>query len=155
MLSILKRSQKGFTLIEMLVVIAIISILIGIGVNTFTVAQKKARDVRRKADITNIKKALVAYGLDKNNDFRCASPLATCTSLATLGLATTYIPVVPKDPSTGNDYLFSGTNGNFKLQATLENTGDPDKAPVAAVGATNCTVAVTATDYFYCQSGDQ
>lgn len=73
----------------MLVVIAIISILIGIGVNTFTIAQKKARDTKRKADLANIQKALIAYGIDHNGSY-CPGAAATCTVLSvTPGFLTT------------------------------------------------------------------
>lgn len=51
-------SKKGFTLIELLVVIAIIGILATIIVASFTSAQQRGRDARRKADLDAVKKAL-------------------------------------------------------------------------------------------------
>jgi type IV pilus assembly protein PilA len=53
-------NQKGFTLVELLVVITIIAILSVIGVTIFSGVQKNARDTRRKADIDSIAKALEA-----------------------------------------------------------------------------------------------
>lgn len=53
-------SKKGFTLVELLVVVAIIAILSVIGLTIFTSAQANARDARRKADVDAIAKALEA-----------------------------------------------------------------------------------------------
>lgn len=50
--------QKGFTLVELLVVVAIIAILSVIGLTIFTSAQSNARDARRKSDVDAIAKAL-------------------------------------------------------------------------------------------------
>jgi len=50
--------KKGFTLIELLVVISIIGILISLGAVSFTTAQKKSRDTRRKSDMKQIQTAL-------------------------------------------------------------------------------------------------
>lgn len=57
--------QKGFTLIELIVVVAIIGILASISVISVTRQQKKARDARRKGDITNINTAMQSYIVDK------------------------------------------------------------------------------------------
>lgn len=51
---------KGFTLVELLVVVAIIAILSVIGLTIFTSAQTNARDARRKSDIDAIAAALEA-----------------------------------------------------------------------------------------------
>lgn len=50
----LKKSQSGFTIIELLIVIAIIAILAGLVLNNFQGAQAKARDTQRVTDINNL-----------------------------------------------------------------------------------------------------
>jgi len=56
--------KNGFTLIELLVVIAIMSILTIITVSQFGTAQKRSRDVARKADLNSLSKALLNYYAD-------------------------------------------------------------------------------------------
>lgn len=146
-------NKKGFTLIEMLVVIAIISILIGIGINTFTIAQKKARDVRRKADLRSYQTALELYKQDTG--LYPASPTGWVYAHG-LVLAP-YLNQNPKDPKDdqngcfdyaagGNggaiacweySYYDCGTRQQYFLGAHLENTGDPQAGVAAGSGA--CT----------------
>ena len=52
-----KKSQ-GFTLVELLTTIAIISLLATLAITAFGSAKEKARDVPRLADVRNIKKGL-------------------------------------------------------------------------------------------------
>ncbi len=56
-----KFKQKGFTMIELLVVISIIGLLASIVLVSFPGAMKSARDARRKSDISQIKTALEVY----------------------------------------------------------------------------------------------
>lgn len=58
------HKKSGFTLIELLVVISIIGILASFIVASFTSAQKKARDSKRKADLDAVKKALTLASND-------------------------------------------------------------------------------------------
>ncbi len=55
-----KSNQKGFTLVELLVVIVILAILGVVGMTIFTGTQSKARDAKRKADIAAMAKAMEA-----------------------------------------------------------------------------------------------
>lgn len=55
------KKRSGFTLIELLVVISIIGVLSAIGLSTFSGAQKKARDARRRADLKQIQNAMEQY----------------------------------------------------------------------------------------------
>jgi len=59
-------NQKGFTFIEILVVTTIIGILATIGLTSYQVANKKARDGKRRADIEQIRSALEMCRADNN-----------------------------------------------------------------------------------------
>lgn len=61
--------SRGFTLVELLVVIAIIGILASLGFFGFQTAQKKARDAQRKNDLKEVKQALEAYAGAHNGLF--------------------------------------------------------------------------------------
>ena len=60
MQNLLKKNQQGFTLVELLVAIAIIAILAIIGLTVFTGLQRGARDATRRSDVQAISKALEA-----------------------------------------------------------------------------------------------
>lgn len=148
----IQQYRPGFTLIELLVVISIIGILAAFIVASFTSAQKKARDAKRKADLDAVKKALSLASSDctgggypsvgglSAGDVRYASPNLS-SYLQTLN----YIKQAPQDPTqTGNNrynYNNSGTTiatacpdagsgkpsstSQFLLRTTLENGLDP------------------------------
>lgn len=58
---IFRSSGKGFTIVELLIVIVVIAILATITVVAFNGINSKARDAVRAQDMTTIKKALLAY----------------------------------------------------------------------------------------------
>lgn len=61
MLSIREKfAGRGFTLVELLVVVAIIAVLAVVGVTVFANVQVNARDARRRADLDALSKALEA-----------------------------------------------------------------------------------------------
>ena len=62
------NNKKGFTLIEILVVVAIISILSAIAIPNFLQAQTRSKVSRVKSDFRTIATALEAYAAD-HNDF--------------------------------------------------------------------------------------
>jgi len=68
--------KKGFTLIELLVVIAIIGILSSIGLVALNGAREKARDAKRKNDLTQYRNALMMH---VNNETSNYPPLPTST----------------------------------------------------------------------------
>jgi len=53
--------KKAFTLLEILVVIGIIGIMVAMGTASYSTAQKKARDAKRKTDLRTIQNALEQY----------------------------------------------------------------------------------------------
>lgn len=139
-------SKKGFTLIELLVVIAIIGILATIIVASFTSAQARGRDARRKADLDAVKKALELRKADSLGGAwypNCNGGSGNCvlnldgTSLDADLTTPTYIRTVPQDPApvTGSyeyRYYPTGCTGPsspaqcslYTLVGCLENASD-------------------------------
>src|SRR3989338_2758436 len=117
----LKINQKGFTLIELLVVIALIGILASFAIASFTSAQAKGRDSRRKADLDAIKKALELYRGDQT--------AGTVPNAIYGGELTTpdYIKTIPVDPKNNSPYFYSASGGfkDYTLRACAENDNDP------------------------------
>lgn len=58
------KASKGFTIIEMIIVIAVIGILTGIGLVHYQNIRELARDARRKSDLAYIRLALALYNDD-------------------------------------------------------------------------------------------
>ena len=60
-----KPSHSAFTLIELLIVIAIILILISIALPNFLEAQLRAKITNAESEMRSIKTALISYGVDR------------------------------------------------------------------------------------------
>jgi len=59
-----KKKNNGFTLVELLLTITILSILTIVGLGQFRNAQRKAVDAQRKADLSAIQRGLEMYYTD-------------------------------------------------------------------------------------------
>lgn len=94
------RKKVGFTLVELLVVISIISILSVVGLTIYTGVQKGARDAKRKSDLTAISKALEQYRTANNSyPVSCNNAWSTHVNWTAVGCNLTgYINEMPKDP---------------------------------------------------------
>jgi type II secretion system protein G len=114
------RKQGGFTLLELLIVIVIIGILALLIIPNITSAPKKARDTKRKTDITTVRKGLEEYFVNNNVYPAALTDLQTGTA--------PIIKVLPADPKNTGVYVYTYTpasaNSTYTLKACLENDQD-------------------------------
>lgn len=79
-----KRGQKGFTLIELMIVIAIIGILAAIAIPQFTQYRKRAYDASAKADIKSAYTAAQAFFNDNPSGSLAAATITDATTTGEL-----------------------------------------------------------------------
>jgi len=129
----IKTKKFGFTLIELLVVISIIGILASMSTVSLNSARRKARDVRRLSDGSQLQLALYLY-YDSNNGFPVANMdpanakanwpiLVSALNGSQTGL--TLMKNVPTDPINTGVYIYgyNSDGNNFILSLNLEEGG--------------------------------
>ena len=55
------KKEKGFTLVELLIIITVVAVLMGLSVRTFAFITDRARETAAEAEMSNITKALQIY----------------------------------------------------------------------------------------------
>jgi prepilin-type N-terminal cleavage/methylation domain-containing protein len=136
------KSNKGFTLIEVLLVIAILAILAGVvivAINPFK-QLADARNTQRRADATTVLNAVYQYTVDNNGTLPATitvTPTAACATagvctglidLSVLAASEKYLTSLPKDPSSGTvnstGYNISkSVNGRVTVSAPSAENG--------------------------------
>ncbi len=126
-------AKKGFTLMEILVAIAIIAILTAIGIVSYTSINRNARNAKRKSDIEQVRSALELYRTEIGHYPGDGSSVLISDLLANDAELQTYLSSVPEDPkgSTYQQYLYQATDDNgsgvyfgYCVGASMEST-DP------------------------------
>ena len=138
-----KKNNKGFSLIELLVVIGIIAVLAGLTTFNFNSARMRARDVQRKNDLRTVQKALELYKSDNNQKLPTLDPVNWDTLMSKLvpNTGTKYLDKKLSDPKYSSDstwtYTYTGSTLTYTLTACLENTADNEATTTLCPNVTN------------------
>ncbi len=152
----LLRSNSGFTLIEILLVVAAIAILAGIVILAINPNKQlgETRNAQRRSDVNTILNAVYQYSIDNNGSLPTAIVSSTCASVTTneicrTGVSTStcsgsyialteltnserYLTSLPIDPSSTS----TSNNGAGYRIAKSGNGRVTVCAPLAEQGAT-------------------
>ena len=144
----INQTNKGFSLIELLVVISIIGVLIGLSAFGLQGARQSARDARRVSDIEQIRSGLELYKADcgvypDNTDF--PGPTEDLegdgSSLSCSG-SNTYISNRPQDPNPGKMYRYNRTSPTiYEICAAMETGGAT--VPCQGMNPGQCGVGIS------------
>jgi prepilin-type N-terminal cleavage/methylation domain-containing protein len=164
-----KKTQRGFTLIEILIVVAIIAILASVVLVGLGPTQQQGRDARRISDLRETQTALELY-FNKCGFYpggaNCAAASddtwATMSSAITDQKTNIGISQIPTDPTNSGTHVYyygqesGGTS--YVIGAVLENSNNSVfngyQPPVLPVGGTLPTglKSCTEVDNEYCLS---
>lgn len=126
--------RHAFSLVELLVVVAVLAILAAIGLPNLLEAQARSKVSRVEADVRTIRTALEAYRTDHAaypsaflQEQRVAEPLAVVTS------PVAYITTVPRDPFGEAPYSFNEAI-RFHGYAYVDRASTTDGLPADTYG---------------------
>lgn len=152
-----KFLKTGFSLVELMIVIAIIGIVSAVGVTSISSIQSSSRNAQRTSDLSTLKVALQRFYADKQYypntlDLAANGALTNCTGDTGCTVTKVYLNRTPSDPITGTTTPYRycaqksstittdcsvspGTCHYYTLCATMENPAS----------TTSCTCASPAT----------
>lgn len=127
------RADRGFTLIELVIVIVIVGILAAIAVPVFLSQQAQAQNSAATSDLVNLRKAMVSYSVENDGDY--TNSVVALEGYGA-GRSTQAAPFISVSGSRFCIQLASDSSTTFYLtdranvqQGTCATSGDPAFTP--------------------------
>jgi prepilin-type N-terminal cleavage/methylation domain-containing protein len=114
-----KKNEKGFTLIELMIVIAIIGILAAIAIPQFSAYRKRSYNASAQADLRNAATAQEAYFVDNSTYTTDMSTLAGTT----YGFFTSSNVTISCSDADTNGYSMTASHSAGNKTYTLNGPG--------------------------------
>lgn len=102
------RNEKGFTLVELMIVIIILAVLTGIAVPSYMALRNRARESATESEMKNIATALELHQADLEDYPTTAEGLA---------LLSAYMDPVPTADAWGNNYAYTSDASTYDLES--------------------------------------
>ncbi len=127
------RSSRGFTLIELMIVISILLILISIAVPQYRSSVKRARESVLRQDLFTMRSVISQYTLDKQKMPQSADDLVQAG----------YLKQIPTDPTTNQ----SNWNWHTAEEGTIMSPDEQDEGGVDDVYSSSNDIGTDGVAY--------
>jgi general secretion pathway protein G len=145
-----QRIKTGFTLIEVMVVVAIIGVLLALSAAGLQGARASSRDAQRKSQLEDIRSALEIYRSDCGSypaasgahGLAFGTGTLVGTGVGNCSSSNVYMSAIPQDPQSVSkglsyEYVTSGSNTSYSLCAITEH-GSASSTGCGGSGTQKC-----------------
>jgi general secretion pathway protein G len=120
--------RRGFTIVEILVVIVVVGILAAITIVAYNGIQDRAKYAREQSDMTSLNKLINLYYIDNGSYPSTGGSWSGGNQAFIPGIVPKYagaLPQMPPDADSSNSYLYASDGTNYKLIRYSGSAGLP------------------------------